>query len=98
MKRAALKCLRLEELPTPEAWPGHVVVDVKACGVNYPDALIIRDMYQFKPPRPFSPGGEISGDFGGRRGRDRFSRATASLRPAAGAAWRSRWRSTPPAQ
>ncbi|MFO1115866.1 MAG: NADPH:quinone oxidoreductase family protein [Beijerinckiaceae bacterium] len=53
--------LRLEELPTPEARPGHVVVDVKACGVNYPDALIIRDMYQFKPPRPFSPGGEISG-------------------------------------
>lgn len=55
------EALRLEEMPTPEAKPGHVVVDVKACGVNYPDALIIRDMYQFKPPRPFSPGGEISG-------------------------------------
>ena len=53
--------LRLEDLPDPEARPGHIVVDVKACGVNYPDALIIRDMYQFKPPRPFSPGGEISG-------------------------------------
>ena len=53
--------LRLEDMPDPEARPGHVVVDVKACGVNYPDALIIRDMYQFKPGRPFSPGGEISG-------------------------------------
>ena len=53
--------LRLEDLPDPEARPGHVVVDVKACGVNYPDALIIRDLYQFKPARPFSPGGEISG-------------------------------------
>ncbi|MDE2364274.1 MAG: NADPH:quinone oxidoreductase family protein [Hyphomicrobiales bacterium] len=53
--------LRLEELPTPEARPGHIVVDVRACGVNYPDALIIRDMYQFKPGRPFAPGGEISG-------------------------------------
>ncbi|MBX3528319.1 MAG: NADPH:quinone oxidoreductase family protein [Rhodoblastus sp.] len=53
--------LRLEDLPDPQARPGQVVVDVKACGVNYPDALIIRDMYQFKPERPFSPGGEISG-------------------------------------
>lgn len=53
--------LRLEDLPDPEAKPGHVVIDVKACGVNYPDALIIRDMYQFKPARPFAPGGEISG-------------------------------------
>jgi NADPH2:quinone reductase len=55
------EALKLEEMPTPEARPGHVVVDVKACGVNYPDALIIRDLYQFKPGRPFSPGGEISG-------------------------------------
>ncbi len=56
------EALTLEDLPDPEARPGHVVVDVKACGVNYPDALIIRDMYQFKPQRPFAPGGEISGD------------------------------------
>lgn len=53
--------LSLEDLPDPQAKPGHVVVDIKACGVNYPDALIIRDMYQFKPGRPFAPGGEISG-------------------------------------
>jgi NADPH2:quinone reductase len=37
------------------------VVTVKAVGVNYPDVLIIEDKYQFKPPRPFSPGGEVSG-------------------------------------
>ena len=55
------EALTLEDLPDPQARPGHVVVDVKACGVNYPDALIIRDLYQFKPGRPFSPGGEISG-------------------------------------
>jgi len=53
--------LVLEEIASPEAKPGHVVVSVKACGVNYPDVLIIEDRYQFKPPRPFSPGGEISG-------------------------------------
>jgi len=53
--------LVLEEVDSPAAKPGHAVVSVKACGVNYPDVLIIEDRYQFKPPRPFSPGGEISG-------------------------------------
>ena len=45
----------------PVAGPGQVVLAVKACGVNYPDFLMIQDKYQFKPPRPFSPGGEVAG-------------------------------------
>jgi NADPH:quinone reductase len=53
--------LVLEELPDPVAGPGQVLIDVKACGVNYPDVLIIEDKYQFKPARPFAPGGEVSG-------------------------------------
>jgi NADPH2:quinone reductase len=53
--------LVLEELPDPVAGAGQVLIDVKACGVNYPDVLIIEDKYQFKPPRPFAPGGEVSG-------------------------------------
>jgi NADPH2:quinone reductase len=53
--------LVLQDVPDPAARPGQAVVAVKACGVNYPDVLIIEDKYQFKPPRPFSPGGEISG-------------------------------------
>jgi NADPH2:quinone reductase len=53
--------LEVEELPSPTAKPGWAVVEVKACGVNYPDVLIIEDRYQFKPPRPFAPGGEIAG-------------------------------------
>ncbi len=53
--------LVVEEVPDPVAGEGQVVVAVKACGVNYPDVLMIEDKYQFKPPRPFSPGGEISG-------------------------------------
>ncbi len=53
--------LVLEEVENPEIGPGQVLIDVKACGVNYPDVLIIEDKYQFKPPRPFSPGGEVSG-------------------------------------
>ena len=38
-----------------------MVIAVKACGVNYPDLLIIEDRYQYKPERPFSPGGEVAG-------------------------------------
>jgi NADPH2:quinone reductase len=53
--------LELTELPDPVAKPGEVVVAVKACGVNYPDVIIIEDKYQFKPERPFAPGGEIAG-------------------------------------
>jgi NADPH:quinone reductase len=53
--------LVLEELPDPAPGPGEVLLRVKACGVNYPDLLIIEDRYQFKPPRPFSPGGEVAG-------------------------------------
>ncbi|HLI67253.1 MAG TPA: NADPH:quinone oxidoreductase family protein [Caulobacteraceae bacterium] len=53
--------LVLEDLPSPTPKAGFAVVEVKACGVNYPDVLIIEDKYQFKPPRPFAPGAEISG-------------------------------------
>ncbi len=53
--------LKLTEVETPEPGPGQLRVAVKAAGVNFPDTLIIRDLYQFKPPRPFAPGGEIAG-------------------------------------
>ena len=53
--------LVVEDVAEPTAGPGQVLLSVKACGVNYPDVLMIQDMYQFKPPRPFSPGGEVSG-------------------------------------
>ena len=53
--------LELDELPDPEPGPGQLLVRVKACAINYPDVLIIEDKYQFKPPRPFAPGGEIAG-------------------------------------
>lgn len=54
--------LILEEIPTPEPKKGQVRVRVRAAGLNFPDTLIIRDMYQMKPPRPFAPGGEIAGE------------------------------------
>ncbi len=53
--------LTLDEVDAPVAGPGQVVVAVKACAINFPDTLMIRDMYQFKPQRPFAPGGEVSG-------------------------------------
>jgi NADPH:quinone reductase-like Zn-dependent oxidoreductase len=53
--------LRLEDVADPQPGPGQLLVRVKACAINYPDVLIIEDKYQFKPPRPFAPGGEIAG-------------------------------------
>ena len=53
--------LVVEEIDEPTAGPGQIVVDVKACAINFPDVLMIQDLYQFKPPLPFSPGGEIAG-------------------------------------
>lgn len=53
--------LVLEDIPSPKPGPKQVVITVKACGVNFPDTLIIQNKYQFKPELPFSPGGEVAG-------------------------------------
>ena len=53
--------LVIEDLPSPVAGPGDVIVSVKAASVNFPDVLIIQNKYQTKPPLPFSPGSELSG-------------------------------------
>ena len=49
------------ESPVPAIEAGDVLINVRACGVNFPDVLIIQNKYQVKPPLPFSPGGEVSG-------------------------------------
>jgi NADPH:quinone reductase-like Zn-dependent oxidoreductase/acyl dehydratase len=49
------------ELPNPVVREDEVLIKVHACGVNFPDLLIIQNKYQFKPELPFSPGGEVSG-------------------------------------
>src|SRR3990172_5009746 len=54
--------LVLEELPSPAMGPDQVRIAVHACGVNFPDTLIIENKYQFKPPLPFTPGGEVAGE------------------------------------
>ncbi len=54
--------LVLDELPSPVAKPGHAVISVKACGVNYPDVLIIEDPLSVQARSGlFAPGGEVSG-------------------------------------
>ena len=53
--------LQLVDTPDPVPGPGEVRIKVAGCAINYPDQLIIRDLYQFKPSRPFAPGGEVSG-------------------------------------
>lgn len=54
--------LVLDEVDSPVPGPGQVRIAVKACSINFPDVLIIQDLYQFKPPRPFAPGGEAAGE------------------------------------
>jgi NADPH2:quinone reductase len=53
--------LELAEIDAPEPGPGELKLRVHAVSLNYPDALTIEDLYQFKPQRPFVPGGEVSG-------------------------------------
>jgi NADPH2:quinone reductase len=53
--------LLIEELPSPRAGAGEVVVSMRAASLNFPDVLIIQNKYQFKPPLPFSPGSELAG-------------------------------------
>ena len=53
--------LVVEDVSSPEIKKNEVLLDVHAAGINFPDTLIIEGKYQFKPPFPFSPGGEASG-------------------------------------
>ena len=54
--------LVLEDLPRPEPGDGQVLLRVRACGVNFPDLLLIENKYQERPTLPFSPGAEVAGD------------------------------------
>lgn len=53
--------LEFADVAEPEPGPGQLRLRVVACGVNYPDVLVIEDRYQIRPPRPFAPGAEIAG-------------------------------------
>ena len=53
--------LSLDEIPVPVISPEQILIKVSACGINFPDLLMIEDKYQVKPGLPFIPGGEVSG-------------------------------------
>jgi len=53
--------LVVEEVAEPTVGAGQIRIEVRAAGVNFPDLLIIQNLYQFKPPLPFTPGGEVAG-------------------------------------
>lgn len=54
--------LVMREAADPVPGPGQLCVRILACGLNFPDLLIIEDKYQLKPGRPFAPGAEICGE------------------------------------
>lgn len=53
--------LVLEEVENLKPKAKEVLVAVKACGLNFPDTLIIQGLYQFKPELPFTPGSDVAG-------------------------------------
>lgn len=49
------------DVPDPVPGPKEILINIKACSLNFPDTLIIQGLYQFKPEFPFSPGSDIAG-------------------------------------
>jgi len=55
------EALRIADVPPPIPGSREVLIDVHVAGVNYPDLLVVRGVYQILAPLPFSPGKEITG-------------------------------------
>jgi len=53
--------LTYTDISDPVPGPDQVLIQVKACGINFPDTLIIQGLYQYKPELPFSPGSDVAG-------------------------------------
>ena len=50
----------VSDVPEPDAGD-DVLVEVRAAGISYPDVMMSRGTYQFKPPLPFTLGIEAAG-------------------------------------
>lgn len=57
-----LSGVALADLPLPTRAPGEVLVHVRAASLNFPDLLMTRGEYQFKPTVPFTSGLEFAGE------------------------------------
>ena len=56
-----LDTLDVGEHPEPDLGAGSVMVDVKMASINFPDLLVVQDLYQFRAKPPFVPGAEGAG-------------------------------------
>lgn len=57
-----LSGVTLASLPAPLRGAGEVLVRVRAASLNFPDLLMTRGEYQFKPEVPFTSGLEFAGE------------------------------------
>lgn len=55
------------DVDDPQPGPGQRVIEVRAAGINFMDALIRAGRYPQMPPLPTVLGGEVAGDLDGRR-------------------------------
>ncbi|WP_020500784.1 NADPH:quinone oxidoreductase family protein [Sciscionella marina] len=55
------EAIEVSDVPEPELPEGHVLIDVYAAGVAFPDLLQTRGRYQMRPELPFTPGMEVAG-------------------------------------
>jgi NADPH2:quinone reductase len=56
-----VETLELADVAPPAPKPDEVLIDVRATGINYADAIMVAGRYQTRPPLPFSPGLETAG-------------------------------------
>ena len=52
---------RIEDVEAPDPGPGDVQIEVRACGLNFADLLMIQGRYQEKPALPATLGMEVAG-------------------------------------
>ncbi|MBV9923342.1 MAG: NADPH:quinone oxidoreductase family protein [Pseudonocardia sp.] len=53
--------IEVRDVPEPTRAPQQVLIDVAAAGVNFPDVLQTKGLYQYRPELPFTLGSEVAG-------------------------------------
>tara|TARA_R110000787_G_scaffold21008_1_gene62395 strand:+ start:268 stop:1254 length:987 start_codon:yes stop_codon:yes gene_type:complete len=61
VKDTSNRNVAIEEVPDPTPGDGEILIDVKACGINFTDLLSLDGKYQNNPPAPFTPGKDAAG-------------------------------------